>query len=149
MLNLSLIFLFVSTSLCPEIIEVRTLFHAIDSEEKLIKFTSELEQMTCDKVEPYLASAIMQQAEYAFFPTKKMSFFKKGKKRLENYILQHPKEIEAKYVRYLIQNKIPSFLNYNDNISADRHFIETNIKSSGLPEDFQNLILKNVTSIKL
>jgi hypothetical protein len=81
MLNLSLVFLFLPTLFCLEIIEVRTQFHDIDTEEKLIKFTSELEQITCDKAQPYLASAIMQQAEYALFPTKKMSYFKKGKKK--------------------------------------------------------------------
>ena len=69
----------------------------------------------------------------------------KGEQRLQ--VLSE--ELEAKYIRFLIQNKIPSFLNYNDSISADKHFIETNLKSSGLPEEYQNLILKNVTSIKL
>lgn len=149
MLKISFILSFLIISFCSEITEVRTQFYDIDSEDKLVKLISELEHMTCEHIEPYLASAIMQRAEYAFFPTKKMSYFKKGKKRLETYILNHPKDLEAKYIRFLIQNKIPSFLHYNDSISADKRFIETNIESSGLPIDFQNLILKNVTSIKL
>lgn len=133
---------------CGQMPEIRKQYHRIQSKSELNGFIGLLEKTDCQLCEPYLASAIMQKAKYAFLPTSKLSYFKKGKNRLEEYIQLYPESVEARYVRVLVQSEIPSFLGYNGEMKSDIQFIQSRIGKSGLPEDYQKLILKNVQSIK-
>lgn len=141
-----LLFVFSHTN-CSEIAVIRKNFHEIDSKEQLYEFIEFTEKNYCIEVEPYLASAIMMKAEYVFFPHTKMKYFKNGKKRLETFINEHPDNLEAKYMRFLIQSEIPSFLNYNDNIESDFNQINQDIQSSTLPEEYKNVITTNINKI--
>lgn len=133
---------------CGQMPEIRKQYHRIQSRSELNGFIELLEKTDCRLCEPYLASAIMQKAKYALLPTSKFSYFKKGKNKLEEYITLHPENVEARYVRVLVQSEIPSFLGYNGNLKSDIDFIQSRIATSGLPADYQELILKNVQSIK-
>lgn len=133
---------------CGQMPEIRNQYHSIQSKSELNAFIDQVEKTDCRLCEPYRASAIMQKAKYAFLPTSKLSYFKKGKNRLEEYIQLHPESVEARYVRVLVQSEIPSFLGYNGEMKSDIQFIQSHIGKSGLPEDYQQLILKNVQSIK-
>ena len=138
-----LVFTFVNND-CTDMNTIRKAYHEVVSEKDLNNFIKLLESRTCEEIEPYIASSIMQKSEHAFI-TKKMKYFKEGKERLESFITKNPNNVEAKYIRYLIQKEIPSFLNYKENIAQDSLFIVENISSSNLPMDYQKLILKNIS----
>ena len=139
------ILFFSVTTDCDDMQIIRELYHKISTENDLTEFIDLLENSSCDqsKIEPFIASSIMQKSEHAFI-TKKMKYFKEGKIRLEDFISKNPNHLEAKYIRYLIQSEIPSFLNYDSNIVSDSLFIAENIETSNLPKDYQNLIIKNL-----
>jgi len=124
---------------------VREEYHNIKTEEQLNQFIDLLGNMPCDKVQPYLASAIMQKAQYAIWPTSKLKYFQTGKKQLETIIQEDPDSIEARYVRVLVQSEVPYLLGYHDDMVSDSFYIKKHIASSGLPEKYQKLILKNIT----
>lgn len=132
---------------CSQIHQIRSDFHQISSKNLLYEFIDNFDQSTCNLAQPYLASAKMQRAKYAFFPHKKLTYFNEGKKLLENYIQHNPKNIEARYVRLLVQSQAPFFLGYNSQINDDAAFVLKNISSSGLPESYQNELLKNTRDV--
>jgi len=128
---------------CDQMPEVRADFHAILSEEALEAFIEDMDNIPCDLKTPYLASATMWQAEYTSWPFRKLNYFRKGKQILEEFIAKNPDNIEARYVRLLCQLNAPGFLNY-DNIDEDRAFINSNIESSNLPQEYKDIMLFNI-----
>ena len=75
----------------------------------------------------------MQRAEHSSWPITQLSWFNEGKEKLENYIYNYPNDIEARYIRYLVQEGSPGFLGYKDSIEKDKKFILNNIESANLP----------------
>ncbi|MGJ5641940.1 hypothetical protein [Formosa sp. S-31] len=130
---------------CPGMTEVRAAFQVLASEADLQHLFDVLKQVNCEEKTPFLAVATMRQAHFTSWPFKKMSYFKEGKTMLENYIKLHPDSIDARYVRYLSQRCMPSFLNYHDNLEEDKSFILNHIKSAQLPEDYKSTILKTIS----
>lgn len=129
---------------CNNTYQVKVSFHGINSEKKLIEFLNNYKNYKCMELEPYIASAIMQQARYAVSPFKKYQYFREGKKRLENFINSNPGTIEGRYVRYLIQKSIPSFLDYKSDMYSDQSYIRANIDKSQISDEYKKLILKNI-----
>ena len=132
---------------CKNIQTIRNEYHQISSEEKLETYIETLNKSKCELTKPYLASAIMQSAEYAFWPTKKLKQFNQGKKMLESFIENNSNNLEARYIRILVQSEVPKFLGYNKNIKSDIKFIKLKIDESNLPKKYKNLILKNISEI--
>ena len=143
------IFLTILTNVsdCSEMQSVRKKYHENKTSDQLDTYIEYLEKLNCAMAEPYLASSIMQKAEHSFMPTKKLKYFNSGKKMLEDFIQNNPKNIEAKYVRAMVQSEIPSFLGYSKAMKEDIDFIEKNIQFSDLPATYQEIILKNINSI--
>lgn len=138
---------FMQNSDCSEIQKVREKYHQIKNSDQLDSFIAYLEKLNCEMAQPYLASSIMQKAEYSFSPIKKLKYFNSGKTLLEDYIKNNPKNIEAKYVRVMVQSEIPSFLGYHKEMEADLQFIKKNTSTSDLSKEYQEIILKNINAI--
>lgn len=68
----------------------------------------------------YKGAAYMMQAKYAFNPITKLSRFNKGKTAIESAIKRDPEQLEMRFIRFSIQNNLPSFLGYDDNIESDK-----------------------------
>ncbi|MGR3809216.1 hypothetical protein [Jiulongibacter sp. NS-SX5] len=124
--------------------EVRSRFSQINSEEDCEAFIKFCDQVKCDAAVGYKATATMQMAEFAFMPNSKWSYFKKGKAILENHIKTHPKDLEARYMRVMIQLNAPAMLNYNEDYKSDYALIKKEIGSSSLPKSYQKTILDTI-----
>ncbi|WP_335966515.1 hypothetical protein [Galbibacter sp. PAP.153] len=122
---------------------MRKLFHEITSEDHLNTYFTHTEKIKCIHKTPYTAAATMMKAKYFFWPFKKLSYFNKGKKSLEDYINKYPNDIEARYVRYLIQKNVPAFLKY-DNKMVDSLFIIKNVDIMQIEESYKKIILQNL-----
>nr|WP_321450248.1 hypothetical protein [uncultured Carboxylicivirga sp.] len=120
---------------------IRYKYHSISDEASLDSFIEELKSNEGVST-VYLASAYMQKAQYVLSPLKKLNYFNKGKDMLEEFILKHPDNIDARYVRFLVQTNSPSFLGYKSEIKIDKKFVQDNIKSAGFKEDMADLMLK-------
>ena len=129
---------------CKNINTIRTEFHKPDSKTKIKQLIAFCNQDNCSKSIPYKAVAIMQQAKYDWSPFEKFNHFIKGKKLLENYIVNYPNDIEARYTRWLAQKNSPFFLGYKSNIENDYKYIIKNLPKSNLSKEYQELILKNI-----
>ena len=129
------------------IVSIRTAYHKIRTEKQLEQFIKKFHGIDAEEAQPYLASAIMQKAQYAFLPTSKLKYFKQGKKQLESFIQNNPNNLEARYVRVLVQSNVPEILGYKNNIKSDIEFIKSHIKASKLPADYQKVMLTHIKNV--
>jgi hypothetical protein len=106
--------------------EIRSLYHAsIYSSEKskeiITYFDTEPGKTPIEMA--YEGASRMVGAKHLFFPTDKLSTFRKGKVLIEEAVKKEPNSIEIRYLRYSIQLESPSFLSYRQNLSEDRKFL--------------------------
>lgn len=127
---------------------LRAEFHNTNSESKLTSFLTKYKNDVRVDGKPYLYCGIMQMANYTMNPYKKLDYFNKGKQALESHISKYPQQIDARYVRVLIQSKAPKILNYYQNIQADISFIKKNIHESDLDEKSKSTMLYQIGLIK-
>ncbi|SKB34075.1 hypothetical protein [Daejeonella lutea] len=122
----------------PSTSTVRLKFHKSTSSEKVCKdLIKELHPYN-EKNNPlllgYKGGANMLMAKYVINPFSKLSYFKKGKGMLEKAIQADNKNVELRFLRYTIQNNVPSFLGYNDHMTADKSFLTQSISNVRDPE---------------
>lgn len=112
----------------PSIAEIRSLYQKAITDEsacnKLVEILSPYNELNNPLYAGYRASAIMMMAKHAFNPFSKMSYFKRGKRILENAIKADEKNIELRFLRFNAQTHMPSFLGYNGDIKTDKAFLE-------------------------
>ena len=127
---------------------LRAEFHNTNTESKLTAFLTKYKNDVRVDGKPYLYCGIMQMANYTMNPYKKLDYFNKGKQALESHISKYPQQIDARYVRALIQSKAPKILNYYQNIQADISFIKKNIQESDVDEKSKSTMLYQIGLIK-
>ena len=115
------------------IAEVRSLYlQAAEQEEqceKLSTISIPNESADASAMRGYKAAATMMMAKYVFNPLAKISYFRKGKKMLENAILADGRNVELRFLRFTIQTNAPSFLGYNQNINSDKRYLVQTLPS--------------------
>ena len=77
-----------------------------------------------EQVKAYKGALLARKAAHLKAPKKKLKVFKEGVNILEQTIEKNPKNIENRFLRYVIQVKSPKFLNYKEKIEEDKKRIE-------------------------
>lgn len=137
--------LILSLFLTSNLTSVRTLFFEENSEKVNIELFEKTENVTLQSdpaLYAYNGLAIMRKAEYTFNPYTKLSYFKKGKTKVEAAIKTNPKNAELRFIRLSIQDNIPSFLGYSDDISSDKKIVIEALKNKNFSSDLS--FTKNV-----
>lgn len=125
----------------PVVEEVRNQFPEISSEEQADNFIAQLTKDTSPEAKGYIAAMNFMKSRFVKFPFTKLKYFKIGKNELDTIILKNPKNIEMRYIRYLMQKQIPDFLGYNENIDGDFNLIVNELEDSSLNHQFKLKIL--------
>ena len=98
------------------------------------KYLKDLEEHADTPVERgYEAAYHMFMANHTGNPFKKMSYFKSGRKMLEEAIQSDQNSVELRYIRLCIQYYIPSYLGYKENVEEDKKYLTENLYK--LPDD--------------
>jgi hypothetical protein len=112
---------------CPTVSEARQLYkQATESKTACNNLISSVQSCssTNDPVlTGYQAAATMMMAQYAINPFSKLSWFRKGRKLLDNTLARHPNNTELRFLRFTIQTNAPGMLGYNDAINTDKSFL--------------------------
>jgi hypothetical protein len=110
-----------------ELHQLRDLFPLIGANEaynkKMITILTNNQKIALPVKKAYLASAQMASAKFKMFPIAKYHAFSEGKKLLEESIRLDNKNAETRFMRFVIQTHVPSFLFYSHNITEDKAFI--------------------------
>ncbi len=77
----------------------------------------------------YHGAALTLKAAFSWNPFNKISYFNKGRKMIDEAILEEPENIELRMIRLSIQTNAPKIVGYYKNIDDDKDFIINNIKS--------------------
>ena len=59
------------------------------------------------------------KAKHVNSPISKVSFFRKGRKKLDDVIDKNPNFVEYRWLRYSLQKNAPDFLDYKKNLMLD------------------------------
>lgn len=124
--------------------DIRTRYFQIDSLKQADFYIDELQDDSLPEARGYLAALYFTKSRLYKFPFTKMKYFKKGKSIIEEVIIEHPLNLELRYIRYSLQKKIPNFIGYHDNLEEDLLLIKQNLAYNEMPVSIKSLILKNI-----
>ena len=95
----------------------------------------------------YLGVIDMLKSKHYKFPTKKYKYFSSGSKQIDAAIALSEQNVELRYLRFIFQTELPSFLGYNDNREEDLDFIVSHFDSCNYNEDYKRLMMKRLRSL--
>ncbi len=128
--------------------DVRNQFPKINSIEEAEFHMELLEKEKSPEAKAYYSAMLFMKAKYVKFPLSKYNNFKKGKSLLDQVILENKSNVELRYLRFVFQNEIPNFLNYNSNIKEDFLSIIKGMEKSDLTIRNKHKILNNMLLVK-
>ena len=88
--------------------------------------------------EAFEGALLMKRAGLGGSPTKKLSLFKDGHKKLEAAIRREPNNAEFRFLRLMIQEHAPGILGYKNDQQADSDFIQKSYQT--LAPDVQRAV---------
>lgn len=144
-----MIFFFMLNLLQASVLDdVRNQFPKINSIEEAESYIKLLEKEKSPEAKAYYAAMLFMKAKYVKFPLSKYNNFKKGKSTLDKLIQENKLNVELRYLRFVFQNQLPAFLNYNANMEEDFLQIVKGIEKSDLTQDFKRKIVENMLLVK-
>ena len=96
--------------------------------KKLYDMLAQIDEKNQNLLLGYKGAVMAEMAKHEKDAPKKLKFFKEGKRKLDESILNDLENIELRFLRLSIQLHTPSALRYNGNISSDKEFIVQNIE---------------------
>lgn len=86
----------------------------------------------------YKGASKILKARYIKDKQTKKQYFTDGATLINNSIKKDSKDVENRLIRLIIQENIPKFIKYNQNIQEDKAFIVENYSSA--PKEVQTLV---------
>lgn len=130
-----------------DISEVRNLFSRA-SEEKLA--ARRLEEILSGapqddaRLQAYKGVAEAMSARNFLNPMKKLTAFQQGKARLEAAVAADPGNPEIRFVRFMLQQNVPGYLNYQSNLQEDYQKMMDGLSNSSFQQDLGDWLPKVV-----
>ncbi|MDC3104810.1 hypothetical protein OA521_00535 [bacterium] len=98
-------------------------------------------------INAYIGANTLLYSKYFNNSFKKYSYFKEGKKMIEEAVKLDPDNLEIKFLRFINQTNAPWFLNYKSNIKDDYKFISSNLNLIS-DESFKRIIVETLKAYK-
>lgn len=143
MLKILIYFSFISLAIVtPKFV---TDYHEVSNKKEELLYINKFQNSKEVAVKGYVISLRMKQAKYKFLPWSKLIIFKKEKNKLESLINKHPSNIHLRYVRLVIQEKLPKLLNYSSQINRDKEFLKKYLSKKDSTDYLDKYIIKNTS----
>lgn len=120
-------------------------FHSLKNKDQEIQFLTKYQTADSPTVLAFVYAVEMKQASYKINPFTKLAIFNKTRKKLDNLIVLHPDNIALRYVRLLLQERIPSILGYNKDITNDKKIILEYLTKNTISSNFKTYIYSNTS----
>lgn len=125
-----ILFVFLSSLSTDELKKVRSLFEqASESSEK----TEKLKQLTIKQnsalCKGYHGISYALSAKHAFNPYTKLNYVKKSLSLLNDAVLADNKEVEIRFLRFSVEENVPSVVSFVSHINEDKKFIIENLNN--------------------
>lgn len=138
---------FLTSSQTPGLKEIRTEFSKATKEEPAC--TKLYERMCVSSGNEdavwiaYHGTLTMSMAKYTINPFRKYEYFKNGKLLIEKSIAMDPENIEVRFLRFTIQDHVPAFLGYDNQLSEDKKFLLQNLEKTN-PAEIKRAIINYI-----
>ena len=86
----------------------------------------------------YKGASKIMKARFVKDKATKKKYFTDGANLINDAVKNDAKDVENRLIRLIIQENIPKFIKYNQNIEQDKNFIVENYQSSS--KEVQNLV---------
>ncbi|WP_299219026.1 hypothetical protein [uncultured Aquimarina sp.] len=130
--------LLIANATTADIMEVRNSYkYAKDSKENTEKFhelTKNIDYKGNSVLSAYYGCALTLKASFSEKRGDKISFFKQGKKLIEEAIVSDPNNIELRMIRLSVQTSAPRITRYYKDIDTDKSFLTENIDKVPSPK---------------
>ena len=120
-----LFIVFASGSLSVE--DVVHEFHALKTKQEEERFVKKHRNSNDHSVLFYVVATRMKQVEYTYNPIRKLQIFNVNKSQLNRLIEANPNNIHGRYVRLVIQERMPRIVGYYHQIAEDKKVINNHL----------------------
>jgi hypothetical protein len=141
-------FISVSFTHVDEILELRTSFQkALTSSKSATDLnTLTAKQETAIK-KAYHGVSYTLLGKHATNPIKKLEYLKKGLPILNQAVQDKPLDVEIRFLRFSVEENVPSFVQIERHVSTDKYFLVNNLKPSHTYYEFIKNYLKQSKSL--
>jgi hypothetical protein len=141
-------FISVSFIHVDEILELRTSFQkALTSSKSATDLnTLTAKQETAIK-KAYHGVSYTLLGKHATNPIKKLEYLKKGLPILNQAVQDKPLDVEIRFLRFSVEENVPSFVQIERHVSTDKYFLVNNLKPSHTYYEFIKNYLKQSKSL--
>jgi len=122
--------LFTNTSI-SDISEVRDLYRYTEKFYELTQKGNHAEDVV---IAGYFGCALTLKASFSESTGDKISYFRKGRRMIEDAIESAPNNIELRMIRLSVQISAPRITRYRRNIEEDKKFLQENIGKVTVPK---------------
>ena len=112
---------------------------------KLYSLLCQIDEKNQNLLLGYKGAVMAEMAKHEKDAPKKLKFFKEGKRKLDEAILNDLENIELRFLRLSIQLHTPDVLRYNGQIATDKEFIHENlnkVKNENLKKSISEYMAK-------
>lgn len=106
------------------IVKLRELYYKAasdkDEADRFYTYLKENPGINTNVYNAYTGMSYMIKANYSWNPYNKLSYFTKGKDKLEDAITKDTYNAELRFLRFCIQTNAPGFLAYSSKIKEDK-----------------------------
>ena len=145
-MNLSTLVFILLFSSNPKMPEVVSEFHELKNQTNELNFIRKYEKEEEATYLAYVYSIRMKQAEYSLNPIKKLRLFKQNLSKINLLIEKNSENPHLRYVRLVIQEKVPKILQNSEFIKADKEILSKKLKDSD-STNYLNFYIKKYTSL--
>jgi hypothetical protein len=118
------------------------------SAKQLESFEGDLSVEQDNLSKAYLGVVTMLKSKKAFFPSNKLKYFNKGSQLLDQAISSDSKNIEFRYLRFIFQMEVPSFLDYKSELTEDFNLFSCNLLGSNYDLNYKKRMVSTLLEIK-
>ncbi|MCC6818722.1 MAG: hypothetical protein IT245_07520 [Bacteroidia bacterium] len=144
--RLLVLYLTLSSFVGPtDLAQFRSLYLKSESDSKS---ADNLLKLTKDKSDAisvgYRGAAWSLKAKHHFYPGTKLDYLKKGLNDLNQSIKLNSTEVELRFLRFSVEENIPSIVSFTSHLEEDKTFIVSNLKSNhGFYSTIKSYMLKS------
>lgn len=113
--------------------------------KKLYDLLAQIDEKNQNLLLGYKGAVMAEMAKHSKETSQKLKFFKEGRKKLDQAIVNDLENIELRFLRLSIQLHTPDVLRYNGQIASDEKFIQDNldkVKNQELKKSISDFMAK-------
>jgi len=132
MLGVFIIFGFISNTNDSELLIARDYYQKGKDDSKAAENLKTFTETKTSKpiFKAYNGVSYLLMAKHHWNPYRKMEYVNKGLEIINQAIIANPTEIESRFLRFTVEENLPTIISFTSHIQADKTYILANLKAT-------------------